>query len=272
MFDRALINGIAGTTIDIGDRGLHYGDGLFETMAVTCGSVHYLDEHLARLKSGCLRLRMPAIDYPVIEREVRQLSQGADRAVIKIILTRGRGGRGYQVDPHSVVTRIIARFPYPKYPENYWEDGVKLTLCKTPLAGNPLLAGIKHLNRLEQVLARNEWHDPSIVEGIMLDTRQYVVEGTMSNLFFVLKGILHTPSVAECGVEGVMRGAVLQKAAQLGLAFEIADFKLQDIYNADEVFITNSIIGIWPVKQIQQQVYGIGDVTVKLSGLLNLKQ
>lgn len=268
MLDRALINGSDGTTIEIGDRGLCYGDGLFETMSVTSGSAGYLNEHLTRLRSGCLRLGMPPIDYPLIEREVRQLSQGVDHAVIKIILTRGCGGRGYQVDPHGVATRIIARYPYPQYPAHYWEDGVILTLCKTPLARNPVLAGIKHLSRLEQVLARREWHDPSIVEGIMLDIRQHVVEGTMSNLFFVSKGILHTPSVEACGVEGVMRGAVLQKAAQLGLTLKIADFKLQDIYNADEAFITNSIIGIWPVKQIRHQDYGIGDVTVKLSNRL----
>ena len=203
-----LINGVAATCIDAHDRGFHYGDGLFETFAVSNGEPAMWDMHMQRLLLGCQRLGFPAPDPTLLRSEALSLCAVPDapaRGVLKIIITRGGGGRGYRAPSPSAVlatggvTRMLALYPWPDYPAAFWSEGVAVRVCATRLGCNPALAGIKHLNRLEQVLARNEWDDASVAEGLMLDPQGSVIEGTMTNLFVVRNGQLLTPDVSQCG-------------------------------------------------------------------------
>ena len=259
--NRVLINGEAVDTVPVTDRGLHYGDGVYETMAIENGQLQHWDRHQQRLIVGCYRLKLPIPDIKKVEREIDSVASDQTRAVIKIIVTRGQGGRGYKSPDKTITTRIVACYPYPEYPADYWEQGVKIRLCNTPLGMNPALAGIKHCNRLEQILARNEWQDADIPEGLMLDGEQNVVEGTMSNLFISRNGGLVTPAITHCGVEGVMRGVTMDAARDQQIPLFVDTITVEDVANADEVFLTNSVIGIWPVRKFQDQVYSIGSIT-----------
>ena len=268
---RFLINGEASEQILVTDRGLHYGDGIFETLKIASGLIQHWERHMARLRLGCERLHIPLPDIAVLYAEAEQLIAACGNnndGVLKIIVTRGSGQRGYKPSLSVEPTRIIALYPYPEYPETYWRNGVKITICKTRLACNRRLAGIKHLNRLEQILASSEWDDRDIVDGVMLDKDQHVIEGTHSNLFWVYEGNLYTPSLAECGVEGVMRNVILQLAEELHFTVMIAHYFIEDLMSADEIFITNSIHGVWPVRQIDQHAYTPGPVTKQLMDAL----
>lgn len=262
-----LINGQPTGQIDARDRGLHYGDGLFETIAVRDGRPQLWDRHLARLTAGCERLRLPAPDAALLAAEAAQLCDGVAQGVLKIILTRGVGGRGYAI-PHADaataagrMSRILIRLPAPDYPATHYRDGVAVRLCELRLGDAPALAGIKHLNRLEQVLARSEWSDPGIAEGLMRDAEGAVIEGTMSNLFIVRTGGLETPELTRCGVAGVMRGRIIDRARELGLAVTERRLMPADLAAADECFLCNSLIGIWPVRRIDDNVLPVGPLT-----------
>lgn len=256
-----LLNGESGHCIDASDRGFQYGDGLFETIEVCNGEPLFWQRHFARLTKGCQRLGLPPPDSALFSAEARQLSAGADRAVLKLIVTRGSGGRGYRQPDLIMPTRLFGLHPYPDYPDRFQENGVVVRWCEQRLAGNPTLAGIKHLNRLEQVLARAEWRDDAVQEGLMLDYDGHVIEGTMSNLFFVKDGVLHTPSLVNCGIDGIVRQIVIVFANRNGLEVSENHFNKQSVLEADEVFVTNSVIGIWPVKQLDKQCFCVGGIT-----------
>ena len=259
-----LVNGHAQDHIAVADRGLHYGDGLFETIAVNGGEPRLWERHWRRLSTGCQRLGIAQPDPEILWEETRRVCTGIDQGVFKIILTRGAGGRGYRPPQTGQATRIMATYPWPAYPEVNWQQGVAVRVCTTRLGRNPALAGTKHLNRLEQVLARSEWHDPHIAEGLMLDDHGHVIAGTMSNLFIVTAQGLRTPVLAACGVAGVMRSVIFDLAAELNIAWEEAPLRLEDLHRADEVFLTNALIGIWPVRRIEQRDYSVGSLTERL--------
>ena len=263
-----LVNGEPLDCIASTDRGLLYGDGVFETLAVQDGSCRYWLQHLLRLQAGCERLAIPAVDSELLATEARRLVAAAGRGVLKIIVTRGSGGRGYRVPEQSIPTRILQLHPWPDFATSCAADGVGVRLCKTRLGHNSALAGIKHLNRLEQVLARQEWDDPDIMEGLLLDTEGRLIEGTMSNLFMISKGVLQTPDLHSCGVAGVMRSVILELAGQQALETGICDLRPADLAQADEVFLTNSLIGIWPVAVIDDKRYDKGPLTQRLQALL----
>jgi 4-amino-4-deoxychorismate lyase len=258
-----LINGVATDRVDALDRGLHYGDGLFETLAVRAGLPLLWQRHMQRLTAGCERLGIPSPDESLLEQEAAQLCAGVAQGVLKIIVTRGTGGRGYRPPPAPQPTRVVALYPWPDYPPA--TQGIMLRVCATRLAQNPALAGMKHLNRLEQVLARNEWDDPAIVEGVMLDSVGRVISGTMSNLFLVKAGALFTPDVTQCGVAGVMRGLILDVAARLGMTARIGAITLNDVLEADEVFVCNSLVGLWPVRQLAGRRYPHGPFSTRIA-------
>lgn len=256
-----LINGEHGAHLAPRERGLHYGDGLFETVAVYRGRALWWAEHRARLAEGCTRLGIPMPPAGVLDAEVGALSAGYARAVVKVIVTRGSGGRGYAPPHESEPTRLVMRYPWPEYPQDWPEAGVRVRLCATRLACNPVLAGLKHLNRLEQVLARAEWRDPQIAEGLMCDLRDRVVEGTMSNVFCVRDGILRTPKLSVCGVAGIMRAELLRMAREAGLMVEETDLSVAELSAADEVFLSNSVIGLWPVRELEGRSLAMGPVS-----------
>jgi 4-amino-4-deoxychorismate lyase len=261
---KALINGVATNKTDAYDRGFHYGDGLFETIKVRNGEPCLWQAHIARLTQGCERLAIAAPSEQLLQAEAKSLCQSATAGVLKIIVTRGTGGRGYAPPDDAVSTRALFLYPLPEYPERLWREGVNVAICRTPLCSNPLLAGVKHLNRLEQILAKLELADRDVEEGLMTDSHQHVIEGIMSNVFYCKNNRLVTPSVENAGVQGVMRRTVLKLAQDSGLANDIRVVEKEDLLLADEVFLTNSVIGIWPVKKIDQTPFNIGPITKKL--------
>lgn len=265
-----LVNGVSQTQIDISDRGFQYGDGLFETLAVSNGLALFLRQHLARLEAGCRRLAIPFPDPHILAQEAQQLVQDCTHAVLKIILTRGTGGRGYRPPETVHTTRVLSLHPYPDYPPAYAENGIVARFCTTRLGLNPALAGIKHTNRLEQVLARAEWTDANIQEGIMLDINGRVIEGTMSNLFYVKNNVLHTAELSHAGVLGIIRAFVLEQALGLGIPTLEHDYTALELLSADEVFVCNSVIGIWPVKQIDSTLFAVGPLTRQMQHQLAL--
>ncbi len=235
------------------DRGLLYGDGLFTTLAALPQRPLCWEQHWQRLRDGCQRLNIPAPAQADLECRLYSLCDALSQpAVIKILITRGVGGRGYNPPAAAQPNLLVSQHPGLNYPAHFWQQGVKVRLCRTRLAIQPRLAGIKHLNRLENVLARSEWDNAEIAEGLMLDMHEHLVEGTMSNLFFVQHGCLCTPSLQECGVAGVMRGLILQAAQQLAIPTRISHFSLAALYAAAEVFLSNSLIGLWSVHSLQE--------------------
>lgn len=247
----ALINGLEASRIAIGDRGLNYGDGLFETVAIDGGRPLLWERHMRRLQSGCRRLAIEAPCADLLEREASHLCRKRRRAVLKIIVTRGGGGRGYGPPRHPAATRILSVQPWPDYPRAHYETGVTVRVCRTRLATPHALAGLKHLNRLEQVLARAEWDDPRVAEGLMLDREDHVIEGTMSNIFMVRGDRLITPDLSGAGVAGIMRALIMELAPALALTPAVRPIALAELGTADEIFLSNSLMGLWPVRAVE---------------------
>lgn len=242
-----LINGQSETQLPVTDRGLQYGDGLFETIAYRNQHLELYAEHLERLKQGCERLAIPFSDFALLSTEIDTVLDGVNNdAVVKIIITRGSGGRGYKADPAMQPTRIISLHPYPDYPEDR-QVGISLTRCQHPISVNTKLTGLKHLNRLDQVLARSEWDDISISEGLMFTEQGQLIEGTMSNVFLIKGEQLLTPALEQAGIHGVMRATILKLCEKLDLRCTQTALTEADLIDADAVFVCNSLIGIWPV-------------------------
>jgi len=252
-----LINGREAAHVSISDRGLLYGDGLFETIAVRHGKLQHWELHLERLTTGCQRLGMPCPPGELLRAEAESACRGADQAVVRITLTRGVGQRGYRPPSVPEPTRIVQGLPWPDMPDAAAREGVAIRWCHLRLARQPLLAGLKHLNRLEQILARAEWQD-EYAEGLMLDTEGQVIEGTMTNLFLVREGTLSTPDLSQCGVAGVMRAVILGLAKEHGIPHAVEHITPSMVEQADEVFLTNSVIGIWPVARLEARSYVVG--------------
>ena len=257
------VDGQPADALSLKDRGLAYGDGLFETIAVRSGQPLLLDRHLSRLAQGCTRLAINT-DHGLIRSEVLAYAAALGEGVLKLILTRGDGLRGYAPDPSAQARRILQGNPPAAYPGIHAEQGVRLFPCATRLSTQPLLAGLKHLNRLEQVLARSEWQDAEHAEGLMLDQAGRVIEGVFSNLFLVRNGVLITADLKRCGVAGVMRAELLFQAESLGISTHITDITLEQLQWADEVFVCNSVYGVWPVRAYAALSWPVGPLTRKL--------
>lgn len=264
---QAWINGQPADCIALADRGLAYGDGLFETIKVRGGRALLFERHLARLQEGCQRLAIPC-DMHVLRAELQAYIQQLGQGVCKLILTRGAGQRGYASPNPCMPQRILQASSAPQWPSSHAAEGIRLFACQLRLSEQPLLAGLKHLNRLEQVLARAEWTDPAYAEGLLLDQQERVVDGVFSNIFIVRKQQLLTPDLIRCGVAGVMRAELLARAQASVMPVRITDITLQDLQQADEVFTCNSLYGIWPVRSYAQQSWSIGPVTRKLQQLI----
>jgi 4-amino-4-deoxychorismate lyase len=263
-----LINGRPADTISVHDRGLNYGDGLFETMAVVNGTIRRFDLHLDRLALGCSRLGIECPPRELLMQECSSLSRSATRAVLKLIVTRGIGNRGYASPRDTRPTRIVSLHDWPKDPEHWHPTGVAVRWCTTTLSRQPLLAGIKHLNRLEYILGRSEWTDPEIAEGLLRDTDGNVICGTMTNIFLMRSGELTTPTLDHCGVAGTTRHTVLALAKELEIPTIEAPVTASDVETADEVFLTNAVIDIWPVNRIGNRALARGQIAHRLQKLL----
>jgi len=253
-----LVDGEISDHFSVADRGLHYGDGLFETIAVIKGQPRFWQSHMDRLATGCEQLQLPVPAQSVLLREVQTVSQVQRTCVVKIIITRGTSGRGYAPYFPVEANRIVCSYPWPEDPGRLDETGIRARICKLRLGLQPALAGIKHLNRLEQVSARAEWNDPSIDEGILLDREDYLISAISSNIFLVMGDRLLTPRMDRCGIRGVMRTNILKA---FKARCEQRRITLDMLPEADEVFVCNAVRGIFPVIRIDHWEYLAGPVT-----------
>ncbi|MEP0074051.1 MAG: aminodeoxychorismate lyase [Marinomonas sp.] len=263
-----FVNYKSDTSLTVTDRGLAYGDGVFETISATSKSLLHIDDHLSRLYRGLTKLGMPFSEdqkqnlctflyssiLPLIESD----------SVVKIMVTRGEGGRGYLPPENCLHTVIIGILPAPDY-ETQRQKGVSLSVSPVPASENRFLAGTKHLNRLENVMAK-QFLMKSDFEAIMLNNNDEVVECIQSNVFWLSQGALYTPSLATSGVQGTFRKYLIENQEQY--LIQIGQFPLSDLLNADEVFITNSLMGIVPVTHIAGKSFPIGMDTRKLQTLM----
>src|SRR5262245_35761320 len=238
-------------------------------MAATNGVIRWLDYHLERLADGCARLAIPPPDPREIRDEIRAHCPRSGRAVVKLIVTRGPGARGYAPPARSEPTRILAISPWPNHPAANYSAGIRVRVCELRLAEAPRLAGMKHLCRLEQVLAELELGQSADL-GLLLDTGERVIGGTRCNVFAVRDGRLLTPALDRCGIRGVMRRVVLETAAAAGIVTEECDLTLGDLRSGAELFMTNSLFGIWPVAQLDEQPFPVGALTRRLMQRLGI--
>ncbi len=258
-----LIDGQETSADWISERAYQFGDGLFETLAIRNGSPCLWGAHMRRLQNGCERLSLPVPDFAQLRADVDRVARPINVGVIKIYWTAGRSPRGYArpdpIKPGCVIQATEGSIA---------PSMANLRVCNTRLGRSPALVGIKHLNRLEQVLARAEWHDSDIFEGLMLDRTDNVIEGTMSNLLLQREGRLSTPDLSEAGIAGVVRGLALELAAKQGDRIEQCPLSLTDCYEADALYLTNSLIGVVPVARLEQQYFNTDSAEPELLGVI----
>jgi 4-amino-4-deoxychorismate lyase len=250
--------------LDPADRALAYGDGLFETMLVHAGEPVWWAQHWQRLQRGAAVLAMDLPDQSWLRAACETLLKKAPaRCVLKIIVSRGSGGRGYRPPLLAQPVAILSWHPAPET-----VGPVRLRWCELHWAVQPRLAGIKHLNRLEQVLARAEWADPAIFDGLVLDTRGHVVSATSANVFALVDGRWCTPALHGSGIAGLLRAWVLETVEG---AVE-ADLTVTDIESAEAVFLCNAVRGILPVRQLGDRVWPAHPAIAALSQALAAAQ
>lgn len=272
MSEISWINGVEAELVSVDNRGLAYGDGLFETIAVRSGRCQLLVLHLQRLFLGCQKLSIN-LDREKLQAELLAFTSKCNAffsadSVIKLTICRQACGRGYGAHPEAAVLRILSGFALPPVNPDLLQHGVALRFCTTPISVNPALAGMKHLSRLDNVLARSEWADSDCFDGLMLDDRQNVIEGTMSNLFLINDTTLVTPSIDRSGVSGVMREWVMSVlATNLGLSVVEKALNKADLFNADELFVCNSVHMLVPVRQLAEHSWSAWPTTIELQQL-----
>ena len=264
-----------GTPIDsipIDDRALHYGDGLFETIAIRDGEPRLWHLHIKRLRHGCERLGIALcaeeILYEGITAALREASVDSSYALAKLIVTAGSSSRGYK-RPDRSLSRVLTGVSTAQIqPGNNYQQGVTTIRCNTRLAEQPALAGIKALNRLEQVLGRNEWQDLNVFEGLMCDADGHLICGTMSNVFVIHGQSISTALLDRCGVAGVMRQHVLDTFRADGRDIAERNITWDDAMSADEIFLTNSQFGVMPVQKCGTQHWQADPITREVMKLV----
>ena len=277
----SLINGEFTDSISVYDRGLAYGDGFFETMLwdsfkfknkINVGVEFWL-RHLKRIKHGCklMQINLPTDDEIIRQRNIilKASLKEEKSGLLKMIITRGVGGRGYKFEKNMDPTIIFLSLQKPKLEKKYFKSGVIVKICKTQLSKNTNLFGFKHLNRLDSVLARSEWEDTKIFEGVFVDSRQNLLEGTMTNIFFVQKKILFTPPIIDSGINGVMRQVVIDNAKFFFDKVIIQKINLKDIKKFDQMLLTNSVLKVMPVCRFGEKKFIINKNVTDLINFFN---
>jgi 4-amino-4-deoxychorismate lyase len=258
--------------VSIDDRAFQYGDGLFETIAIRNGGPRLWDYHMDRLGLGCERLQIRMPDVTTLRKQLDNAvaESGEIRAfcAAKIIVSCGVSARGYARKNPTPAKTYIGVFATMPVAADLYRDGIDTLLCETRLALFSATAGLKTLNRLEQVLARSECAAHSAFEGLTLDASAKLICGTMSNVFTVAEKSIITPSLHRCGVEGVMRRHTLETLAANGIAVDIRDVGEDELFDSDEVFLTNSQFGILPVRRCGEKVWRQRPVTRKIMAMM----
>jgi len=260
-----LVNGIPGGGLPADDRGLAYGDGVFRTMRVRAGEPLWWRDHYAKLADDARALDLPCPEDALLLDEVRRAAAGQD-GVAKLILTRGSGERGYAPPALPQGTRVVT---FGTAAGSAGASDITVRWCRLRLAAQPRLAGIKHLNRLENVLARAEWHDPEVHEGLLCDDTEAVVSGVSSNLFIVRSGGLLTPELGRCGVAGVARGRILRAARAQGVDVEVTRITPAMLLDAEAVMLCNAVQGVRRVARLEDTTWPANGWADRLDAWLN---
>jgi 4-amino-4-deoxychorismate lyase len=255
IFKLILINGQVQTQIAVSDRALHYGDGCFTTLAFAQGKLLCWPRHLARLKNNCARLDIDFDHWNALstslEKLCKEISAQHQEAVIKIIITRGQGGRGYSPTDVKNPSYIISTHEFPARYSQWQNKGINLTVSPVKLGKQPLLAGIKHLNRLEQVLIKQKLVHSAFDDALVCNNDNEIIESSAGNIFWLQNGSWFTPYLDECGVEGVMRNLVCDILKRKSLVVKEVRQVLNLNFYADEMFICNSLMQLVPVNSLQ---------------------
>jgi 4-amino-4-deoxychorismate lyase len=263
-----LINGSFNQAISPFDRGFSYGDGVFRTLKIINGQPQHWPQHYQKLVADCAAISIVCPSAELLISDMVQLFKPDEIAVAKIMITRGEGERGYAPPAVTTPTRVIIKSSLPKYAESNYTQGVALHVCNTRLNAQPKLAGIKHLNRLENVLARMEWKSESIFDGLMLDVSGNVIECTMSNIFARFGDDLITPDLSQCGVAGITRQQIIGHAKPLELNVQAAPLTLEQLLRADEIITCNSLYGAFQVNKIGTQHIQTSDLAKRIREIL----
>ncbi|NQZ23790.1 MAG: aminodeoxychorismate lyase [Colwellia sp.] len=248
------INGVQSDSISIADRGLAYGDGVFTTAKVVQGKIQFLSEHLERLTTNCHKLSISVPDIDKIKGEVKAVAQRFELCVAKIIITAGEGGRGYSRQGCEKSTVIISFHAFPEHYLTWQQQGINLGLAKFKLGISPLLSGIKHLNRLEQVLIRQELDKRNEDDLLVLNCAENIIEASAANIFWFKNNTWYTPKIVESGISGLMRHHVLDTLNNdKKKSVEIIEAKITILDNIEAMFICNSVMNIVPVSHFQEK-------------------
>ncbi|WP_282130609.1 aminodeoxychorismate lyase [Pseudoalteromonas aliena] len=260
---QTIITASDSTTISTSDRGLNYGDGFFTTAKVVDGQVQYWPHHKARLIECAERLGFPELDFYSLENKITQHTTDLQLSVLKILITRGEGGRGYGLPSECNITILLSVLDYPSNYSALAKKGVRLEISPIKLASQPYLAGLKTLNRLEQVLIKKAMQTQNCDDVLVLDHNNNVIEASAANIFAIKNHKVFSPLVDECGIKGVYLQSLCDK-----LPVEFKRVQVEDLTQADAVFVCNSLMGAVPVKSIEQQVFNTANSHALLTKLL----
>lgn len=243
-----LINGREQDSLAASDRATQFGDGCFTTARIRDGRICLLPAHLRRLQDACEKLLLPFSQWTELQHEMTAMAAGQNSGVLKVILSRGSGGRGYSPSNCRAATRILSVSPYPTHYERWRTEGITLALSPVRLGRNPMIAGIKHLNRLEQVLIRSHLEQTNADEALVLDSEGWVTECCAANLFWRKENVVYTPRLDQAGVNGIMRQFCLQSLAQS--PFQVVEVYAREdaLMQADEMVICNALMPVIPVR------------------------
>ncbi|MDH2917457.1 MAG: aminodeoxychorismate lyase [Gallionella sp.] len=245
-----LVNGKTSDSISVQDRGFNYGDGIFRTLLIRQGQPVQWQRHYLKLQHDCAAINLSCPPADTLLSDINSLNSTSTDGVVKIIITRGVGPRGYAITDSHSATRVVSISQLPSVDNCNYTSGIALHLCRLKLGHQPLLAGIKHLNRLENVLAATECLEAGTPEGLLEDLDEFVISGTRSNLFLIRDGTLYTPDLSRCGVAGVQRDRVMDWAKKHGVACKVTQIRSPELLLADEIFMVNSVFGLWPIGEM----------------------
>ncbi len=243
-----LINGREQTMLPASDRATQFGDGCFTTARIIDGQVCFLTAHLQRLQDTCQKLLIAFDKWAELQREMETLAAGHVHGVLKVMISRGSGGRGYSGANCQAATRILSVSAYPAHYKGWREHGITLALSPVRLGRNPLLAGLKHLNRLEQVLIRSHLEQTDADEALVLDSEGWVTECCAANLFWRKDDVVYTPRLDQAGVNGIMRQFCIRMLAQSPFRVVEVYAGIEDVMQADEMVICNALMPVIPVR------------------------
>jgi 4-amino-4-deoxychorismate lyase len=247
------INGKQVKQLSVKNRGFSYGDGLFTTGKISNGCVEMLPLHITRLIDGCIKLKIEQPNMNELKNELQKIACSYTKAVIKVVITAGEGGRGYSRLGTSSPTVVISVSAYPEHYPLWKKNGINLGISSLQLGINPMLSGLKHLNRLEQVLIREELDNRVEDDLLVTNINGHIIETSCANLFWIIDGQYYTPNITHSGVAGLVRANILINIPNVILD----DFVLSDVEQAQSMFICNSVMGIVPIKTFNGKLLSI---------------